>query len=154
MKLWKWEKGVFSCEKKNKQTFKLILLPQNLGVISKQQFPVLVLCKGLLKMLCCKLLLQFHAQAVLLSILRVCPGNHYQMPGAPKAPHTDTSEQQTATCSPLQVLHSAAGTRLAPCTCFCAAARFCCLLLAARWISAPLSLEGRRTSRGVGSCRC
>lgn len=36
----------------------------------------------------------------------------------------------------------------------CAAARICCLLLAARWISSPLSLEGRRTRRGVGSCRC
>lgn len=45
------------------------------------------------------------------------PGNPYQMPGAPRAPHTDTSEQQTANCSPLHVLHPAAGTCLAPCTC-------------------------------------
>lgn len=54
MKLWKWEKGVFSCEKKqtNELRFKLILLPQNLRVISKQHFPVLILCKDLLKMLC------------------------------------------------------------------------------------------------------
>lgn len=91
-------------------------------MISKQWFPVLVLCKGLLKMLCCKLLLQFHAQAVLLSILRVRP----------------SSQAITTRCPEHQKLHTRtpASSRQQPAP----PSRCCTQLLAPAWPLAPASV--------------